>query len=163
MLRCMRVTSVLLLFLLAACGFQPMYGNSSYRQALTGITVAEMDGREGQLFKQKLEDQINPAAETNGSRYLLSPKLNIKKIAVAIDQNRRVSRYNIDTAMTYELKDAGSGKTVHTGTLHALSSFNVVPSEFATYIAERDATDRALSELAIRASQKLASLIASGF
>lgn len=158
----MRTTMLLLLFVLASCGFQPMYGNTSYRQALTGVTVADIKGREGQLFKQKLEDQINPAAEGSDRRYVFVSTLNIHKIAVAIDQNRRVSRYNIDITANYELKDA-SGKTVHKDKLHALTSLNVVPSEFATYVAEQDATDRALSELAIRTSQKLASLIAAGF
>lgn len=149
-----RFLTILGLLLLSACGFTPVYaqhnGQTSIAQ-LQQISIGEVAGREGQVLRNKLQDLLGAA----GNRYRLDIELGKEKREFGIQQNLRISRYDIVMTANYSLTDNESGKVVLQDIAKTYSSFNRTESEFSTFVAEQDSVEQAAEELAIKINQKL--------
>lgn len=144
-----------LLFLLAACGFQPLYGdvtddNAEIASYLAAITVDAEGGVMAQQLQNELEDRLNPS--TRGSvfgdgRFILKLQVSSDRDPVLVELDGNILRYHIELVSRFELLEGESGKRLHRGVVRRTASFNVVDEKFAAYVAEKDAIERALVEM----------------
>lgn len=161
MLYIMSIKFILILpfLLLSACGFSPMYGekSGSVKSGLDQVEILIIPDREGQYLRNALMDRFYHSGVPTNPAY----KLNIKKINETIadfditiesEATRRQLKLTTDMVLT----DNKSGKTILTRQLEAITSHNVLESEFSTLVTEQSAREAALNDLARQIERQLA-------
>lgn len=144
-----------LCLLQAACGFEPALaikradGTPAGREAAS-VAVDPIRGREGQQFQAALEDRLNPGGTLSGApKYHLKAGLQSSVSPIAVSPDGTASRYNVYLTVTYRLLRAADDQELAKGSLKRVASYNNISNAFySTYISERDATSRAVVELA---------------
>lgn len=138
------------LIMLSACGFRPLYQqDDAVSSQLRLIEVAPMPGRPGQIVHKNLTRLLDPRASSDiGKRYRLDIELEGRTRPVAIEQDRRISRYDAILNSKFVLRDLHRKEVLEEGRVKTIASYNVVDSDFATFIAEQDAYERAAKTLA---------------
>lgn len=136
------------------CGFQPVYktgdssGSSAGLEAVRiGTVTADGFARHAQSLKAYLEDSFNPKNINVSKKYVLSVELKKGRRAQAVEQDREITRYNMEVYATYTLMSSEDEEPVNTGSSTIVSSFDVVESDFATFSAEEDALTRIMKEM----------------
>jgi len=142
---------------IAACGFKPVHASldSNLQDQLASIEIAPIEGRSGQVLKYKLSDLLTPDSGKTGGQYVLDIVLTSEKRELGIQENLRVTRYDIVQTANYSLKNAVNGTELTKGKATIKSSFNRTESEFSAYVAEEDANKKAAEELAGELKQRL--------
>ena len=141
---------------LSACGFHPLYGTEGGRSgiagSLSGVYVDPIPDRVGYQLRNDLLDLFNAPGSAENATYRLKLSLNEEEQAVALQTNTNITRYNYTLRAHYELIPKGGTVPATTGELATLTAYNVAaaPYLYATVTAERDAKDRAASDLAER-------------
>ena len=150
-----QLKKITLLFVLAitiqSCGFSAIYGEySELKQKLAAVSVKKIDfGKTGQEFQTELEDLLNPTkADVAKTKYSLVIKLNKRRDALIIEQDREITRYNLILAAEYKLIDSTTGNEISSGTEKVTGSYDAVESDFATFTVEEDTLKRVTKELA---------------
>lgn len=137
----------------AACGFQPLYGQkagapSAQNQGFPLVQVGAIPDRLGQILRNELLDRINPWGVARSPRFRLdvSAKERRSDIVILRDSTATFAKFVVEASWT--LVDLASGEPVARGTHQRTSSFSIDSSEFAILQAESDARLRAATELA---------------
>lgn len=160
---------ILAVMLLAgACGFQPLYGTS--RSSLDGAVVAELAAvriapipeRVGQIVRNDLLDRLTPLGEPASPQYGLTVGLEEAKEGLAIQIDDTVTRFNLTLTANYVLENADTGSIVTAGSVRATAAYNVLRSDFANVVAERDAQRRAAREVSDELKTRLAVYFGGG-
>lgn len=139
------------LILLEACGFRPLYGSRQTGAAaveLSAIEIKPVSDRAGQQLHNLLLDRINPRGRPARPRYILIIRLTQSVERLAVRKTAFSTRANMRLTADFELNPAGGGDQLVSGTSQAISSFNILNSEFATLTSEKDARSRATGQLA---------------
>ncbi len=141
---------------LSACGFSPTYGTATNSDAvknnLDQIDIAIIPNREGQYLRNALIDRFYQSGTPTSPRYNLKiPKIieNVSDFDITIDSE--ATRRQLKLRATMTLIDKKSGKKVLSRKLRAITSYNVLESEFSTIVTEQSARDAALNDLARQA------------
>ncbi len=135
---------------ISACGFRPIYATPdgaiapiNKQIAIGPITAPE----EVHLYiSDALRDRIVMRADT-------APKYELTVIAseaaqrLAVQIDATVTRYNYRLTGLYLLRDLETQK-VHEGKAQAITSYNIVSSQYSTLFAERTAREKAARLLA---------------
>lgn len=138
----------LLLLCIAACGFTPVYRKDGVvSERLAAVEIAPMAGRLGQQMTGALERTL-AAGSGQPKRYRLEIVLVPSRRIVSIEQDRRINRYDVVMDSQYVLRNLETGAALDRGTMQAITSYTIVESDFASYIAERDAQEQAIRKLA---------------
>jgi len=135
-------------FILAGCGFQPMYGGALDPQ-LSSIYVEPVAERDGYELRNTLIDLLHSDGQKAGKRYRLRIVMNESSQGIALQNDATITRYNTTLGATYELYDA-KNNLLTKGTQSELSAYNVVQSPYATLSAQQDSTKRAAQDMAER-------------
>jgi LPS-assembly lipoprotein len=152
--------------LLAGCGYTPLYGQMSdggkvkVTEAMKGMAVPQIQGglvgldvRNGLLDFMGIDGSpINPDKRLEVT---VSPSV----VGLLVQPDAAVTRYNYTLTGSYRLVESQSGKVLTQGSVVGQSAYNVVLSEYATVVAERDAERRAARNV----SEELASRVALYF
>jgi LPS-assembly lipoprotein len=136
--------------LLAGCGLQPLYSGGSdgaVAQALAGVDVAPIPGRNGWLVQNALKDRIAAVPDGN-PRYRLTVELDDKIEGFGIRRDDAITRERRTLRARYQLRDAGSGAVLVDATAGSDAGIDVVRSEYATIAAENTALERLAQEVA---------------
>lgn len=145
--------------LTAACGFRPLYGEQSVpggvAPQLASVAVGAMPDRAGYDLRLELESVLNPRGLQTEPRYDLDVRLAKRREGLAIAPDASITRYNVVFEAGFVLKPRSGGEPF-SGTARTISAFNVVDSQFATMVAERDADARAIREIAQDIASRLA-------
>jgi len=143
------------LFVPAACGFQPLYGEQQVAtggldpvEYLAAIRVAPMPDRPGQQMHNLLRDRLNPRGQPIRPRYLLVVELGEARENLGIRVDETATRANLTVIARFALRDAGTGDVLYRSDARSTNSFNILSSQFATDVAENDARERGLREVA---------------
>lgn len=150
---------------LVSCGFQPLYGRNFAAETdsvliaanFNDIEISAIPDRSGQYLRNALTDRFYRHGYPAAPRWSLdiSPvqesRTNLD-ITKADDTTRAQLRLEIGMA----LRDEGAGKAVLTRTLSAVTSYNILQSQFTTRVSEQAAREAALDELARQIEQQLA-------
>ncbi len=149
---------------LAGCGFRPLYnqptgndpsGGYNVQADLATIYILPIKDRIGQQLRNLLLTRLNPKGSPAEPAYDLRiglsesvQQLGIKKSSFATRANLRISAsYNLVAAKG--TVDTGGDITVlPTGTVLAISSYDISTYEFTTLTARKDARARAVREIA---------------
>ena len=135
---------------LSACGFRPIYATTAdgvpplnKRIAVHNIAAPETVRP---LIVEALNDRIflvdgqKPKYELN-----VTARESAERLAVQIDAT--VTRYNYRLRASYSLVDLENGER-RTGNAQAVTSYNIVSSQYSTLFAERTAQEKASRLLA---------------
>lgn len=146
---------VLILLTLTACGFTPMYGSGagtsglSAPQGLDRVEISLIQDQPGVYLRNILIDRFYQGGYPQSPAY----RLDVQKIRetessldVTVDSETTRKQVKLRTRMT--LVDQASGKAVLTRDLVAVTSYNILGSQFTTHVSEADAREAALSDLA---------------
>lgn len=139
-----------LLLAVSACGFRPIYATSAQNGAPLNqrIVVGDVAAPEtvqpillGALSdRMVLNEGENPKYELN-----VTARESAQRLAVQIDAT--VTRYNYRLSARYTLTDLATG-AVANGRAQAVTSYNIVSSQYSTLFAERTAQEKAAKRLA---------------
>ncbi|MDE2227609.1 MAG: hypothetical protein KGL11_01025 [Alphaproteobacteria bacterium] len=133
---------------LAGCGFHPLYGGATageYDPTLAAIKVQPIQDREGQMLELALREKLNPRGAPVPTRYNLIVVLTLSRADLGIQRNATSTRSEINASASYTL--SGDGVSV-TGQSHTVSAFNLQNDAWAATVAEDDARERAIEDLA---------------
>ena len=149
---------------LSACGFSPVYGTYSDSAAktetsnvLSQVRIAPLPDREGQYLRNALIDRFYKNGYPASPDYQLTVgKLNEKKTAFDITVESEATRYQLKISTSLDLIDLKNGENVLKRSLNAVSSYNVLESEFATRVSEQNAREAILNDIARQVEQQIA-------
>jgi LPS-assembly lipoprotein len=139
-----------LLATLTACGFHPVHGKFSNdrRTDSAPVEITIIPDREGQILRNELIDRLHQNGEPASAQYRLSvDKIQESDKELAITKSSEATRAQLRLKTKMVLTDK-SGKEVLVRDLLAITSYNVLQSEFATRVAENTARENALGDLA---------------
>jgi LPS-assembly lipoprotein len=146
---------------LAACGFRPLYGNVGLGEhgltSLSAVYVEPISDRVGYELRNNLLDLLN-SGPPQSSQYRLKLYLGEREDAVVLQTNTSITRFNYTLTAHYELMPRGETMPVMSGDLTAFAAYNVAaaPYLYATTAAQRDAQNRAASDIAERLRTEVA-------
>lgn len=143
------------LLTLAACGFTPMYGSGkgssgvSATQGLDKVDIALIPDQSGVYLRNILIDNFYQDGYPNAPTHTLTVD-NLKEREYNLDITRasEATRKQIRLTANLVLKDNATGASVMTRSLTAITSYNVLGSQFTTRVSENDAREAALADLA---------------
>jgi LPS-assembly lipoprotein len=139
---------VLLPLLLAACGFEPLHGRSSGTgPRLSQVAVSPIGDRVGQLVRNRLLDYFEPPGAHVPALYRLDVSVTEAKDGLAIEEDRSITRFNLRLQAQYRLIRIANGQPLLEGETSTLAAYNVIRSDYANLIAERDARARAAQDI----------------
>ncbi|MEI9996170.1 MAG: LPS assembly lipoprotein LptE [Rhizomicrobium sp.] len=149
-------------FLLAGCGFHPLYGgmNGRMQATLSQIYVEPVSDKIGYELRNRMIDLLDGQGSAQGAAYRLKLSLTQTSQGIALQSGGNTSsitRYNDTLKVTYTLTDM-SGKLITSGIETGLSAYNVLPSgpglypnaNYGTLAAQQDADQRAAEDIAER-------------
>jgi LPS-assembly lipoprotein len=136
---------------LAGCNLRPLHGGAvgaKVDRELASVDVLAPRSRLGQILREELSRELNPAGLSAEPDYDLHVRLERYKDALAIQLDDTTTRYNLTIFARYELRRRADRTVVLKSASRRVASYNVVRAPYATLVAEQDAERRALSELA---------------
>lgn len=152
-----------LLLALPACGFTPLYGNGGaaqhedVRAQLGSIHIASIPNREGQYLRNLLIDRLYSGGRPESPAYTLTIAT-IQETRTDLDitksSNATRAQLRLNTHMT--LTEQATGRKVLERPLSAITSYNILQSQFTTRVSEQNTRENALEELARQAELQLA-------
>lgn len=136
---------------LPGCGFRPLYAPRSGRGGVADLAFVKIDriqDRSGQLVRNELLELLNPKRLDVKPVYLLQVDLTESKEGLAFQKDDSVTRFNLRLGGSFRLRDERIGSVVLEGLTRSRAAYNVVQSDYANLIAEKDARKRAALEVA---------------
>ncbi len=146
---------------LQACGFSPLYQKTTDRpsagQAFGAILVKPIPDRTGQELRNHLYSVLTPKGSPSNPEWVLAVSLNESIEKISIEQTSFSTRANLKLNGSFTLTPTGDvEKESFSGSVSAVSSYNILDSEYATLVAERDARSRAVIILGNEIRRQLA-------
>ena len=145
---------------LAGCGFSPLYGtrgDNAAKYHFDSIAIGNIPDQEGQYLRNALIDRFYQHGRPADPQYTLEvAKVRQRRRDLDITKSSSATRaqLRLDTKMT--LKDNKTGETLLTRDLLAITSYNILQSQFTTRVSQDDAERSGLDDLARQIEQQLA-------
>ncbi len=136
--------------LLAGCGFRPLYGDFDTGSAGARFLQIEIDttkDREGQLLRAELVRLLYGSRAPEAPRYRLITVLTENTTSLAVQKSAFATRGNLIMTGAVRLIDRRSGVSVFETSSQSTVSYNILDSEFASLLAEKNARERAVRVL----------------
>ena len=147
----------------AGCGFTPMYAKGGGDKGgvsvdLAAVRIGPIKDRLGQQLRNALVQRLTPQGEPGDYRYTLLVQLTESASDLGYRRDSFATLGNLTMVATIGLQ--GDGVGILAGTATTVVSFDYLGPRYASVATERDAEDRAVTQLAddIR-SQVAAALI----
>jgi LPS-assembly lipoprotein len=146
---------VFVAFILTSCGFRPMYGDaaqskmSAQKNGGYDVAISVIPDQTGQYLRNLLIDRMYQNGYPQSPRY----QLNVAPISeleqsLAIAKSAESTRSQLRLTTRLELIDNATGASVLSRDVMAISSYNILVSEFATRVTEENARTNAINDLA---------------
>jgi LPS-assembly lipoprotein len=138
----------------AACGFRPVYGvnrdtSTGVEEKLAQVEISNIPDREGQYLRNALIDRFyRDGRPTNPNYDLQIPRINETLTDLDITKSSDSTRAQLRMDINFSLADRTTGQVVLQRSATAITSYNILGSEFATRVTEEDARTSALNDLA---------------
>lgn len=148
------VTTILLLAL-SACGFTPVYNSSTgvesvtVKQAFSYVDVAPIPDKIGVDLRNELLDILHVNTVQAVPHFTLivkAPNEQIKQ--TGIDRDATTTREQLRMKTSAKLVSKDTGRVLFDRDFVSLTNYNILPSEYSTLIAQEDARDRAMRQIA---------------
>lgn len=147
------MTRLLPLFLislaLSACGFHPVHGTRNTDTAGTStVAIAIIPDREGQILRNQLMDMLHSNGTPANPEYTLTvDKITETDKELAITKSSEATRAQLRLKTRMKLANR-NGVEILSRDIQALTSYNILESEFATRVTENSARENAIHDLA---------------
>jgi len=157
----MRVLFLGAVLALAGCGFSPLYGshgdNAAVAQHFDSVAIGNIPNREGQYLRNALIDRLYSSGRPAAPRYVLQIS-QVRESVTDLDITKSSSATRAQLRLNAEMKlrDAATDHVVLERGLTAITSYNILQSQFTTRVSEDDARRAALDDLARQTEQQLA-------
>lgn len=145
--------------LLAACGFQPLYGGGKSGPAaaeLASVRIEPIADRSGQILRNHLLDRLNPYGSPARPEYTLRIALIDSLSGVAVRKSEFPTRSSLRVSAAYTLTRVDTGAAVFSANSSIEGGYNILDSEYATLAAEQNVRERVLREVALDIEARLA-------
>jgi LPS-assembly lipoprotein len=144
-----RAVPVLLLLVLSACSYRPLYGGggagSSVVAALSQIAVDEQKTRAGQMVRNELISTLGGSKGT--ARYVLHMVPAETTTGVSSISAQKLNRKRYKLSVKYELTEVKTGASLTSGTSFSNVSFDTIEQPLADLQAADNAQLRAAQEV----------------
>lgn len=157
------LASFVLILALTACGFSPMYGSSKNvtgldtKEGLDRVQIESIRDQNGVYLRNLLIDSFYQNGYPSDPLYVLRIRDLQEEVSdLDITSDSEATRRQIRLSTTLELVEQSSGKAVLKRELYALTSYNVLGSQFSTRVSESDAREAALNDLARQIETQIA-------
>lgn len=128
---------------------------------MASVQIAVDNSRLGQLLKAEIQSGVNPDYQRAEKRYTLTIALTEQNLYLFINPDGTAGRGDIRFNSTYTLVRNVDGKTIKSGRLNRVASYNISESaDYATYVSQEDARKRGIVELANDYKLRVANLMA---
>ncbi len=149
----------LLVLVLGACGFHPMVGAQSNQPAvaeqLAQVEIDTIPDRAGQQLRNQLIDRFYRDGRPAKALYRLGLKIESSQMQMAVTQGVSASRSEWIVTATYQLIYLPTGEVVASGSSRAVPGFNVTYTQYASFVSENAAYDRAITTISDDISTRL--------
>lgn len=153
---------LLVILLVSACGFHPVYGVNKYT-AVGGETklaqtyIDNIPDREGLYLRNALIDRFYRDGRPINPAYTLKVEP-VREYLVDLDITKSddATRGQLRLTTTIVLVDDKTGEVLLNRGLQSITSYNILGSEFATRVSEDNTRLNALDDLARQIEQQLA-------
>lgn len=150
-----RLLLIFSVFILAACGFQPLYGEHSAagsvsaRASLNSVYIGNIPDQQGQYLRNALMDRFYSTGRPGANaRYeLVIAPINESRTELDITKTSDSTRAQLYLTTSLTLKDKDGSEAMQRS-LTAVTSYNILDSQFTTRVAEESARRQALDDLA---------------
>ncbi len=112
------------------------------------VEVVPIGDRVGQSVRNQLLDLLHPRGMVDRPVFRLVVTLDESREGLAIQQDDSTTRYNLRLIAKFRLTDTRNGAELLNGATRAIAAYNVVRSDYANLISERDARKRAAHSVA---------------
>jgi LPS-assembly lipoprotein len=138
------------------CGFRPLYqadDRGGPARVLAQVAIDPVPDRVGQMLRNQLLDQFSSGVGAGAPyRLALAPLVEqINDLDITIDDE--ATRRSLRLSTRVQLIDTRNGAVVVDRPVYSLVSFNVLPSQFTTRVAEQNARENAVVDLARQIEQ----------
>ena len=144
------ISFLAVLGLLGACGFRPLYGDRLTGGAPTELALIKVEtipDRIGQQLHNHLLTALNPRGRPRKPRYILKAQIKESTSSLAVRKSSFATRANLTVKANYNLSPPAGREPLFSATSSITVSYNILDSEYATLIAEKDARARAIREV----------------
>ncbi len=154
---------LVLVTLLSGCGLRPLYlkGKQNPQPDLTAIEIRPIVDREGQILRNLLLDQLTPKGPSAHPAYVLDVTVVLSLTTLGIRRDDRATRALIRATATYSLRRKQDEAQLFSSTSQASSGYDILDSDFATLVAEKDAMQHSLETIAQDINLRLSLLFSS--
>lgn len=155
-----RAVMALAAIVLPGCGFQPLYAdnNVGVTSTLSTIFVEPIPDRVGYELRNDLLDRLDASSSAANARYRLRLYLTELEEPVVFQPNTSITRYNYTVTAHYDLVPKDGTAPVKSGEVTAFAAYNAAaaPYLYSTVAAQREARNRAATDIAERIRVELA-------
>jgi hypothetical protein len=158
---CRRSIAFACIFLLAGCGFHPLYKQQGRESAaheefaqiriLSVRSVGAEDPDRYDRLAQKLHnhllDRLNPNGAPGDPLYVLLVTITVSQEDTGVKITEEATRARLWIRTNFSLQDPKTKKTLYRGSERSVNSYNIVDSAYTTISAESDAAGRAVREV----------------
>jgi LPS-assembly lipoprotein len=136
---------------LAACGFEPLYGDRTDAAAtediLAFVGVPPIANRTGQMVRIELTNRLTPTRPSPPSRYTLNVKLTRSKTSLAVKNDASATRANLTITASFKLLLNSDSTVLTKGSVRSVNGYDILLTDFATMSAEADARRRGAKDI----------------
>jgi LPS-assembly lipoprotein len=136
---------------LAACGFEPLYGDRTDAAAtediLAFVDVPPIANRTGQMVRIELTNRLTPTRPSPPSRYTLNVKLTRSKTSLAVKNDASATRANLTITASFKLLLNSDSTVLTKGSVRSVNGYDILLTDFATMSAEADARRRGAKDI----------------
>ena len=142
------------LLLTAACGFHPVYGVNKHtpvgvESKLQQVWISNIPDREGLFLRNALINRFYRNGTPENPKYVLSVqpvRETTRDLDITVDADATRGQLTLSTAI--ELSDRDTGEVLVKQNLRAITSYNILGSEFTNRVSEQNTRENALEDLA---------------
>lgn len=140
---------------LSACGFRPVYGTGGSAVGgkvaaaeLADVAIEPIPERSGQVLRNLLIDRMYEAGRPGNPAWRLRVSLTAVEEELGIRKDATATRARLRLIANYELVDSVTSQVVYRSFSRSIVSYNILEAQYGTLVAEQDAYERGLIELA---------------
>ena len=144
---------VFVIFSLAACGFKPLHykgnDNADIKSKLNSVYIESIRDVRGQILRNSLIDRFYYSGLPAHPAYILTvAPIAQAKTDLDITKSSDATRAQLRLETTMILKETNSDQVVLEREVSAITSYNVLQSQFTTRVSEENARKNALEDIA---------------
>ncbi len=151
---------IVLLFMIGACGFSPIYGTKapgepSVQESLGTVAIENISGEHGQFLRNKLMDRMHFRGRPSDPQASLVVHLAASEASLGIRKDATTTRSQLTVRADYRLL-AADGRTILTkGGVTSVASYSKLDAQYGTVTTQRDSYRRALTDISEQITNRL--------